>query len=242
MFSLKVAAFATTQISMFLLIGMILPNLFNRLSTKIEKRLEEEYERDAPSIWLQRLSSALEWFAKLVANPPEWLWPVSILGFMVSATTFITPLGGLFTIVGIVIGYRKPEWFDWISDKEKNFFRGPRWWTLIHPPLWLKASLVIVVSLVLGTEIHPAVVPVIGFLLTAATLQPERLDKLGSWNIARAKWLRFVGIVMFLLGIGWTIHSFKFETIVVIGTIGYFAIKHVDLVGKLKSWLQPATR
>jgi len=189
--------------------------------------------------WPELFENKWNWFAKLVADPPEWLWPVSVLGGAIGFLTTFSPLIGLLAVVIAILGYVKPEWIEMIPgiNETNNFFRGPRWWHIVHPPFAVQVALVVVPSLVLGVEIHPLVVVLLGMAIFATTLNPEILDVLGRWNIARWKKMRFIGAVMGLLGFGWAIHSLKFEMLVVLVAVTYVWAKRTGWLDKAKAFV-----
>lgn len=205
LFSLSFVALVIAAVSAVTLFGIFKPDVFKK--------------------WPQ-----VAWFTDLVDPPAPWLFSVTMIGLMVAAPTVIHPLLGLLAAAFIVAGYLKPEMLDKMVGKDNNFFRGPRWWSMIHPPFWLQIVLVVVPSLVLGVELHPIAVVLVGTSILVVTLDPKLFDILGVWNIARWKEIRFIGAVMWLLGFGWAIHSLRFDTIVAIGAAVYVWAKYKGLL------------
>jgi hypothetical protein len=211
LFSLGFVALIIAAVSAITLFGIFKPDIFKK--------------------WPQ-----VAWFTDLVDPPAPWLFSVAVIGLVIGAPTVIHPLLGLLAAAFIVAGYLKPELMDKLAGKDNNFFRGPRWWSMIHPPFWLQIVMVVVPSLVLGVEVHPLVVVLVGAYIFGSTWAPELFDFLGAWNVTRWKEIRFIGGVMSLLGFGWAIHSLRFEGIVVLMAVAYVWAKRTGWIDKAKAF------
>lgn len=213
LFSLSFVALVIAAVSAITLFGIFRPDVFKK--------------------WPQAA-----WFTNLVDPPAPWLFSVAVIGLVIGASTVIHPLLGLLAAAFIVAGYLNPKLMDRLAGKDNNFFRGPRWWSMIHPPFWLQIMLVVVPSLVLGVEVSPLVVVIVGGAIFGSTWAPEMFDFLGAWNVTRWKEIRFIGGVMSLLGFGWAIHSLRFDTIVAIGAAVYVWAKYKGLFAKAKGIIE----